>query len=98
MASIGQGNDSRPSFAMKSHANLSIYRVSEASNESPDKMSSNNMLEDDYPKDDQTSLSKRSGFSASFYFHANKLSNWKASTYQHEEMRTTKEEYSQTQT
>lgn len=37
--SFHSGIQSRPSFHMRSQANLSIYRVSEASNESPDKHS-----------------------------------------------------------
>lgn len=32
---------SRPSFHMRSHANASIYKISESSNESPEKHSSN---------------------------------------------------------
>ena len=71
--SFASGQNSRPSFHMRSHANLSIYRVSEASNESPDKMSSGKPS-----KNNATGVLSRGRVSASFYFHANKLSAWQS--------------------
>lgn len=94
-------NNSRPSFHMKSHANLSIYRVSEASNESPDKVSSGKVtrrksLHVSAAGADQTSLglgsTKRGRVSASFYFHANQLSAWQSNLSNNEEIEAPAEE------
>jgi len=77
------GNTSRPSFHIRSNPNLSIYRVSEASNESPDKNPSSSKKQW-RPEDNRTEHLGESGvfsrgrFSASFYFHANKLSVWQS--------------------
>ncbi len=85
----GLGCQSRPSFHMRS----SIYKISESSNESPEKHSSNkqqnasvnhlNRYEDNF---DTTLMNKgQGGASASFNFHANQLSIWQSNISNHGE-------------
>ena len=61
---------------------MSIYRVSEASNESPDKLSAKKYKLGGEDRTEQVirdqSMLSRGRVSASFYFHANKLSAWKS--------------------
>ena len=78
-----KGALTRPSFHMRSQANLSIYRVSEASNESPEKQSaggnrSSIAQKKSNSKEKKDGLGSRGRVSASFYFHANKLSVWQS--------------------
>ena len=68
---------SRLSFHMKSAANLSIYRVDEVSNESPEMKSSEKERDNKVEVDDETRrVGSRGRASSSFYFHANNLSVW----------------------
>lgn len=64
----------RQSFHMRSKDHLSIYRVSEASNESPDKVSNSKRNSVNRRRD----KSQSGRISASFYFHANRLSAWQS--------------------
>ena len=91
--------NSRLSFNIRSNANLSIYRVSEQSDESPEKKSSELYCknsaktvspmtkarqyqsengEEDTKRHASRKASSRGRVSQSFYFHANRLSLWKA--------------------
>lgn len=74
-------SNSRPSFHIRSNQNLSIYRVSEASNESPELVSSSKKPHHDNKNrmgllSDSSRVFNRGRFSASFYHHANRLSAW----------------------
>lgn len=60
---------------MQSKDLMSIYRVSEASNESPDKISRTNRNSINSRRRDKSHSGR---ISASFYFHANKLSAWQS--------------------
>lgn len=61
---------------------MSIYRVSEASNESPDKLSAKKHKLGFADRTEQVirdqSIMSRGRVSASFYLHANRLSAWKS--------------------
>ena len=67
----------RESFNVRSNANLSIYRVSEASNESKKHGSASG--DNGIPVSNRHRDKSQSGhISASFYFHASRLSAWQS--------------------
>lgn len=79
----------------RSQRHLAIYPVSEASNESPEKMSSGNAKRNKSSTLKPDQAKSRGRVSASFYFHANKLSVWQSEADLHDANTRPADEHSQ---